>query len=53
MVNHIHSSQDRAMKILTKNYAEDSEKVDNEIINEVEILKKIDHQNIVKIFEFF
>lgn len=54
LVNHIYSGQNRAMKIITKkNTGEENQKVDLEIINEIEILKKMDHPNIVKIFEFY
>ena len=53
LVNHIHSNQERAMKIITKCVTENSQKVDIEIINEIQILKKLDHPNIVKIFEFY
>ena len=42
----------RAMKKITKNMNSKNDTV-NEIINEIEVLKKIDHPNIVKIFEFF
>lgn len=41
------------MKIIMKKNSEDNQKVDIEIINEIEILKKMDHPNIVKIFEFY
>jgi calcium-dependent protein kinase len=54
LVNHIYSGQNRAMKIITKkNTGEENQKVDLEIINEIDILKKMDHPNIVKIFEFY
>ena len=45
----------RAMKIIDKNSAElkDEELSDEEILNEINILKKIDHPNIMKIFEFY
>jgi len=41
------------MKIITKKDVENCQKVDAEIMNEIEILKKMDHPNIVKIFEFY
>jgi len=53
LVNHIYSGQLRAMKIITKKNTENNNNVDNEIMNEIEILKKMDHPNIVKIFEFY
>lgn len=53
LVNHIHSDQLRAMKVITKQSPENSQKIDLEIINEIQILKKLDHPNIVKIFEFY
>ena len=53
MVNHIHSSQHRAMKIITKKSTRETTQIDNEILNEIEMLKRMDHPNIVKIFEFF
>jgi len=53
MVNHMHTSQHRAMKIITKKSTYEATKIDNEILNEIEMLKRMDHPNIVKIFEFF
>lgn len=53
LVNHNYSGQQRAMKIIQKKNVENSQKVDTEIMNEIEILKKMDHPNIVKIFEFY
>jgi len=54
LVNHNYSGQNRAMKIITKkNSGDENQKVDLEIVNEIEILKKMDHPNIVKIFEFY
>jgi len=53
LVNHNYSGQLRAMKIITKKNVVNSQKVDTEIMNEIEILKKMDHPNIVKIFEFY
>jgi len=41
----------RAMKVIDKNNEE--EYSDEEILNEINILKKIDHPNIMKIFEFY
>lgn len=51
-VEHIQTGLHRAMKKIVKN---PKSKKDNEqdILNEIEILKKMDHPNIVKIFEFF
>ncbi len=43
---------ERAMKIINKNPSY-NEKDDPEILNEVEILKTMDHPNILKIFEFY
>ena len=42
----------RAMKIIKKN-PKNSEQDEKDIINEINILKKMDHPNIVKIFEFY
>lgn len=41
----------RAMKIINK-FAIQNETVRSKIMNEVEILKKLDHPNIIKIYEF-
>jgi calcium-dependent protein kinase len=46
---HLKSSQIRAMKVIKKHNKND----DQEIINEINILKTIDHPKVVKIFEFF
>ena len=43
----------RAMKIIEKPKVHNSEQEEKEINNEVNILKRIDHPNIVKIFEFY
>ena len=43
----------RALKEISKEKMMRSEEGDVEIKNEIEILKKIDHPNIMKIFEFF
>ena len=42
----------RAMKIINKS-AKTSEEDEKEIINEINILKMMDHPNILKIFEFY
>ena len=42
----------RAMKVIDKNN-EEEELTDEEILNEINILKKIDHPNIIKLFEFY
>lgn len=44
----------RAMKVIEKNNESLQEELsDEEILNEIDILKKIDHPNIMKIFEFY
>ena len=43
----------RAMKIIKKPKKIKSEEEEQGIINEIDILKKMDHPNIVKIFEFY
>jgi calcium-dependent protein kinase len=48
-VTHKQSGQIRAMKMIKK----DIKFNDQDILNEIEILKTIDHPKIVKIFEFF
>jgi calcium-dependent protein kinase len=51
-VQHNQTGLERAMKKITKN-PNSKKETQAEILNEIEILKKIDHPNIVKIFEFF
>ena len=53
LVTHNHSNQQRAMKTIMKKEIENTQRVDSEIMNEIQILKKMDHPNIVKIFEFY
>ena len=43
----------RSMKIIQKSKVHSSEKEEREINNEVKILKKMDHPNIIKVFEFY
>lgn len=43
----------RALKEIKKQHKEISKEAEDEIMNEINILKKMDHPNIVKIFEFF
>ena len=52
LVKHKITGAVRAMKIIKKidNYTENN---DEEVLNEINILKKIDHPNIIKIFEFY
>ncbi len=50
-VRNIKSGLLRAMKRITK--VRNNKNKINEILNEIEILKNLDHPNIVKIFEFF
>ena len=41
----------RAVKIINKKYLADEERA--KLTNEIEILKKLDHPNILKLYEFF
>ena len=43
----------RAMKIVKKNQNNNSPEIEKEIFNEINILRTLDHPNIVKIFEFY
>ena len=52
LVRHNITGTIRAMKVIDKNN-EEEQLTDEEILNEINILKKIDHPNIVKIFEFY
>jgi calcium-dependent protein kinase len=51
-VKHLLTDNDRAMKRINKN-SKTKKETEQEILNEIEILKKMDHPNIVKIFEFY
>lgn len=54
LVKHkILTSTFRAMKELKKNTRDISKETETEIMNEINILKKLDHPNIVKLFEFY
>jgi len=48
---HIESKALRSVRILNTRYLKDEEK--ENIVNEIEILKKLDHPNIIKHFEVF
>ena len=52
LVKHNITGTIRAMKVIAKNN-EEEQLTDEEILNEINILKKIDHPNIVKILEFY
>ena len=43
----------RALKEISKDILNESNESEEELKNEIEVLKKIDHPNIMKIFEFF
>jgi calcium-dependent protein kinase len=51
-VKHLLTDNDRAMKRINKN-SKTNKETEREILNEIEILKQMDHPNIVKIFEFY
>lgn len=53
LVKHKLMGSHRAMKIIKKQKKQGRHELDNEIMNEINILKKIDHPNIVKILEFY
>jgi len=48
---HRHTGLVRAIKIIRK--SDSSEEYQQKLINEVEILKRLDHPNIIKIYEFY
>ncbi len=51
-VKHLLTGHDRAMKKINKS-TKTKKETELEIMNEIEILRKMDHPHIVKIFEFF
>jgi len=51
MCIHRESAAQRAVKVLRKSHMDDDEK--RMLFNEINILKEIDHPNIVKMYEFF
>jgi len=53
LVKHKTSGAIRAMKAIKKGVGFDDEDNELEVINEINILMKMDHPNIVKIFEFY
>ena len=53
LVKHNISGAIRAMKVIQKISDVDEENNEYEIINEINILMKMDHPNVVKIFEFY
>ena len=54
LVKHrILTSSLRAMKEIKKSSKDISKEAESDILNEINILKKLDHPNIVKIFEFY
>ena len=56
LVKNNYTGMIRAMKIIKKkkNYSDSSQETnDLDILNEINILKQIDHPNVVKIFEFY
>jgi calcium-dependent protein kinase len=54
LVRHKETGIKRAMKEIKKNInPKPNQSDDQEVLNEIEILKKLDHPNILKIYEFF
>ena len=50
LVKHKISGSIRAMKVIQK---DESSNNDEEVLNEINILKRMDHPNVIKIFEFY
>jgi calcium-dependent protein kinase len=50
--SHRQNKASRAVKIIAKQLLE-SESAKNQFIKEIEILKLLDHPNIIRVFEFF
>lgn len=48
---HKETKQLRAVKIINKKSLEEEEKA--KLLNEITILKQLDHPNILKLYEFF
>lgn len=53
LVEHKVTGMIRAMKIIKKKNVLDDQTNEASVLNELNILKKIDHQNVVKIYEFY
>ena len=43
----------RAMKVINKKFAGVNEEKQSKLINEINIMKKLDHPNILKVYEYF
>lgn len=53
-VIHLRTNTERAMKVINKEYISSTTTNDSStFLNEIEILIKIDHMNIIKIYEYF
>jgi calcium-dependent protein kinase len=52
-VKNIYNNEIRAMKILNKTSGKRNRELEKDVINEINILKSMDHPNIMKIFEFY
>ena len=50
---HLRSHENRAVKIISKKTLSDSDIKKKSVLNEVEILKSLDHPCILKVFEYF
>ena len=51
LATHKQTGESRAVKIIFKEFCEEQEQ--RKIMKEVDILRKLDHPNVIKIFEFF
>jgi calcium-dependent protein kinase len=52
-VKHKLTGSIRAMKMIKKDLTNINKEVEKEILNEIEMLRKLDHSNIVKLYEFY
>ena len=52
-VKHKITGEIRAMKIIKNLYASNSNKTDDKFLREIQVLKTLEHPNIIKIYEYY